>query len=185
MQSSLRTEFQLTGLRSRNIRLHCVIKSVIFVYEWNCLNLLLHLLFSTGHHAGRCGQTRRDSCDSTGEECWDSLWEWDVVQMKLGRSTRKGRSDAAKSSLQSTSWQTGAISSGNASSRWCKEYELCSRTAGQSVFLNGPHGFAQIQREVRVVPKSDGAIHRICKFLCKHLFIFEFLPVPFVIGWQA
>ena len=30
---------------------------------------LSHLLFSTGHHAGRCGRTQRDSCEPTGEEC--------------------------------------------------------------------------------------------------------------------
>ena len=95
--------------------------------------------------------------------------------------------------MQRATWRSEELAAKYKLTDWCvlqrkrkqQRCELCSRTAGQPVFLNGHHGFAQIQREVRVVPKSDGAIHRICKFLCKHLFIFKFLPVPFVIGRHA
>ena len=160
--TELANKFQLVGPRSRSIRLHCVIKGVIFVYDWNCLNPLSHLLFSTDHHAGRCGRTETPA-NQQGEECWGSLWEWDAVQMKRGWNTHKVQPGAAKSSLQSTDCQTGAISSINANSRWCRECRLCSRTDGRPDFWNGHHGFAQFLREVRVVPKSDGVIQRICK----------------------
>ena len=110
----------------------------------------------------------------------------DAVQMKLEWSIHKEQPGAAKGSLQSTDWQTSAISSINASNRWYEECGLCSRTYDWSEFWNGHHGFARILREVRIIPGGDGVIQRICKFLCEHFFFyFRVLSCPCVIGWHA